>query len=776
LPEAGLLLLFFHSIKSSRLTIPLLIVGMVILILLIVFLVTGLGAKNASISLMTELPRATIVNGTSLMNMEGTVPEHLHLTSKEQYFLHEPDRFNGSTDGYVGIFKSPLVFNIERWQITNLTFSIYLSLKNPIDKVRIKLNGKPISEETISPGSYQKLCIKLPNELLLNGENNLEFSADSNEMCFFIVDWVRLDCGDQRAEDCITEDIASLRNQETPEIRFNGTSELDFHLKIPAQSHLQMDIGNDSEPSEHKNPRLSIVGSKDGRNILKLWEGEFPQSANRHLDLDLSGLGDSVSAISLMVTSDSADTHPYVANLCITHPTQNQEPAPTPASSAEPHPRTIVLILEDACRRDFTSLYGNPIIKTPHLEELARNATVFDNAYARSSWTMPSVAAMFTGQPYTVSGVVNWYSPIRKEVPTIAEILTQNHWRTAIITSNFFTGDKFSISRGFENIEYIKADATNASMRTSAKAGDLVEPCQQWIASLKPDERAFLFVHLMDTHEVYYPPPPYREFYAPQLIPLAMLMHWFEPEKWNRITKSNFAREFIESLEAEKGRTLTPQECTAYSLLYDSGAVTYFDDTLPRFINILAHDDRLKDAVFIVCSDHGEEFLDHGGTGHGETLYQELIRVVLMAWGEGIKQQRVSEQVGLIDLAPTILDLAGVAKPQGLRGNSLLPVLMGGRCESSPQFSATSFNGRLQLSVVDGDWKLLGCREFLFNLKADPYETHNVADDNPVMLEYLRGLIRAYYGSGRQVKINKSGAENLSQDVQDALRGMGYIQ
>jgi len=555
-------------------------------------------------------------------------------------------------------------------------------------------------------------------------------------------------------------------------------AELDFHLNIPPGAHLLVDLGCNGLSAGEDLPQLSIYGSNDEGKGGVIWQGTFPLTGTSHLDLDLGDFYSSLSVISFLIRADSPNALPYIAEPRLVFPERATIAESSNQQAERPRPRTIVLIVEDACRRDFLSPYNSRLMQTPNLDEISRNAVVFTNAYADCSWTKPSFAAMFTGQPFTVTGVVDWRSSLPPEIPTMAELLAKNHWRTTIFTANPATGKHFGLAKGFEYLYEFPEKATEVDvLNGKLQAADFIEPCRNWLGTLKPGDNALLVLHLMDTHMIYFPPDRYRRQTAQKLLDLLRNMPWIREKNCVSVNSEDFAPEFYGFLENQKGRKLTTFEVATCALLYYCGAVSYFDDTLPRLMEVFSQDDRLRDAVFILCSDHGEEFLDHGGVGHGGVLYQEMIHVPLLVWGKGMVPRRAEEHVGLIDLAPTIMELAGVALPGGLRGRSLLPLLTGeGKGDSRAQFAATSGDGMLRLSVVEGEWKLMGDMGQLYNLADDQGERENLASRYPVRMEYLMGLLRGYYATTGKAGTGRPGFEGLDKQVQDSLRGLGYIQ
>jgi len=171
----------------------------------------------------------------------------------------------------------------------------------------------------------------------------------------------------------------------------------------------------------------------------------------------------------------------------------------------------------------------------------------------------------------------------------------------------------------------------------------------------------------------------------------------------------------------------------------------------------------LDDTFVILTADHGQQFMEHGCFGHGDYLYDELIHVPLIIVGPGLRNQVISQQVSLLDLAPTILDLVKIEKPKAFLGNSVLPLITGNRAkagsldaisEAGTVINEVSVGTKLQLnvnqrviSVRTGKWKYIyneGRQDELYDLEDDPKETKNIIDVKPEIATELRARIMAH--------------------------------
>lgn len=440
----------------------------------------------------------------------------------------------------------------------------------------------------------------------------------------------------------------------------------------------------------------------------------------------------------------------------------SQKGSRVPAQASIEHPQTIVLICEDALRRDFLPLYGNQAITTPNLDKLASQGVIFDNVYSPSSWTKPVFASIFTGEPPARTGAVKHDLMMRDDIPTLAETLEKNHWHTALFSANPYTSNKFGLHRGFRDlIELTKPPDKATGKQNKTYITDFFIPLRNWLCSLDQNEHAFIVLHLMDVHSPYHPPAEFPALYNTKKEQVLSTMPWFKPDSMTNLP-SGLTKEVLES-----------------ELLNYCTSISYFDEKLAELLQLFEDSNRSNDTVFIFFSDHGEEMLDHGFVRHGHTLYNELIRVPLFIWGTGIKKARVSDTVNLTDLMPTILELAGVNPPEGVMSSSFTDILAGEEhIHQQAQFSETIQNPPHQICVTYGDWKLIlkGDLYELYNLKEDPRETDNLAQENPVRLGMLRGMLLSWWREINSNTIGTGKTAKLDDKTQETLKGLGYVQ
>ena len=341
---------------------------------------------------------------------------------------------------------------------------------------------------------------------------------------------------------------------------------------------------------------------------------------------------------------------------------------------ADEEPRRVLVLVLDTLRADRVSSYGYPLPTTPYLDELASRGARFTNAYAPAPWTLPSHRTLLSGRP-----------PDRfDEGTTLAEDLRRAGFMTVGWSANAFLGASFGCDRGFSEWNWC-----------SKPPADIQSDRALWWLQQHPDDSALVFVNYMDCHD-----------------PL---------ERYD---------EYIESLRGPSEGT-TPSETNETSILYD-GALRFLDEHVDRLIREATG---LPGRTWIVVvSDHGEEFGDHGGFGHGHTLYNELVRVPVIMVGPDIDPgQVVSAMVALQDVAPTIRGLLGVSPAPAGYGVDLGPSLRAKGHSSVPSsrvFDLGHTNNYADLlGFVDQDHKYIqgGGRRELYDIRSDPLEQVDLA-------------------------------------------------
>lgn len=306
-----------------------------------------------------------------------------------------------------------------------------------------------------------------------------------------------------------------------------------------------------------------------------------------------------------------------------------------------PRPPNLILVSVDTLRADHLGAYGYSRDTSPFLDELARSGVVFERAFAQVPGTLPSHMSMFTGLYPAQHDVYPPDAVLSSAIPTLPELLRAHGYRTGGFTEGGYVSGFYGFSRGFDSFD-------DAVVRGSRLLERTMEEGLGFLDRVGPDEPFFLFLHTYAVHDPYAPPEEYRPLFWSAEPPEV-----FEPTGPNLVAVNRGLR----SVSAEQVRY--------FEALYDAG-IRYADDQLRRLWKRVRERGLAERTILVITSDHGEEFLEHGHLVH-EQNYVETTHVPLIVVGPGLTPgTRVEAPVESIDLAPTLLDLAGA--PDAARG------------------------------------------------------------------------------------------------------------
>jgi arylsulfatase A-like enzyme len=418
-----------------------------------------------------------------------------------------------------------------------------------------------------------------------------------------------------------------------------------------------------------------------------------------------------------------------------------RDPSPTSEPARPARAPNVVLILIDALRRDRLPFYGHGRNTAPFLAELAAGGAVFERALTASTWTPSSVASLFTGLYPNQHGVWTGYNVTRlarssgkplvlNRIPegatTLAESLRRLGYRTFGASNNPNFSEVMGFRRGFDRFEQVNdrsAEAINAAVAGFRPELDAARPY-------------FLYLHYMDAHKPYHRRDP-----------------WFDPNE--------------------------PDEDLAR---YDS-EISYADAQIRELVSGLPGRD---DMLVILTADHGEEFGEHGGRGHKNQLYAELLRVPLVwSWPGAIAPRRIADDVSLVDVMPTLEALAGAPAPTApSAGTSLVPLLEGGAIEPRPIFAMRATESQdpplVRKAVVRDGWKYIVTTpsgdEELYDTVADPADRVDVAAEQADVVARLRAELAAFEAAAPRHARAYAESEKSARELVDQLRALGYVE
>jgi choline-sulfatase len=350
--------------------------------------------------------------------------------------------------------------------------------------------------------------------------------------------------------------------------------------------------------------------------------------------------------------------------------------APTPAAPAT----SVLLITIDTLRADHVGAYGATAARTPTLDALAREGARFDRAWAPAPLTLPSHASLLSGR-YPPGHGARHNGIAMQAVPTLATAFKAAGFSTAAFVSAFPLDRRFGLTRGFDEYEDQLPRSSEGRPLNERPATETVDRALAWLRA-RGDERFFVWVHLFEPHAPYGEPGTGGSVQARYDADIAVA-------------------------DREAGRLVAA---------LGAGSAT---------------------TLVVAASDHGEAFGEHGEIGHSIFVYDTTLRVPLVMRGPGVRAATVvTDDVSLVDVAPTLLALTGTAALTG-DGQSLVPALRGEGLSTRAIYAESfaplfDFGWAGLRSVREGSWKYIAApRAELFDLASDPGESANRLADEP---------------------------------------------
>jgi len=398
----------------------------------------------------------------------------------------------------------------------------------------------------------------------------------------------------------------------------------------------------------------------------------------------------------------------------------------------------IVFVSFDDLGASRVHSYGYQRTTTPSIDFFAENGFKFTNAISSSSWTLPSSMSWFTGVYPSKHKILNEYSFLASQeevlstpenlnnvLLTLPQILKENGYTTGGFTGGAALNGKFGFTKGFD--KYFDEEDFGGFNITVPEA-------LRWISDNK-DKKLFVFLHSYDIHGQHTPENGYDRRFLD-----------FNYE--GTLTGSKEEQKKLREDALLAGQiSLSDEDVRFLSDLYDE-KVQRADEAFGKFIEEYKKLGLFDKTIFIITSDHGEEFYEHGRIDHGHSLYDELLKVPLVIWVPGnSKGVVIKDQVRSIDIFPTILEISEIPFSENLSGQlegvSLVPLAKGARLkldaypETDYRYSVflrairTADNYKYILNIENGE-------EQFYDLSADPLELKNMANKFPKKMRLLK--------------------------------------
>ncbi|MFC1658048.1 sulfatase [Candidatus Omnitrophota bacterium] len=433
-----------------------------------------------------------------------------------------------------------------------------------------------------------------------------------------------------------------------------------------------------------------------------------------------------------------------------------------PRSAPKADLPNIILIIADSLRPDHLGCYGYGRNTSPNIDQLAKQGVIFREAISAGGWTCESIPSILTGTYSLTHQIRDWDDLRNISIETVASQLSSKEYQ-CVILSNHRPVKLLDIRDGFQEV-YISDNFEDKQPVINAQ--NFTDRVIAWLKAYTGGP-FFLFIHYHSPHFPYRPPEPYKSLY---LFDKFMGKSESVPISDSRNNEAFQGINNIPYLVAEDNIT----DPNYYISQYD-GAIAYLDAQIGRLLESLEDIGLDKNTLIIVTADHGEMLGEHNIYFTHQKGYEEDIRVpLIIRFTKLLPQDRaINRQVSLIDLAPTILEIAGLGKPSYMQGESLLAFIRPLRIYHAKY--AFSSN-RDTLVLRSKEWKLISddWADELYNLKQDPGEQHNLAGRKLSKLLQLKKRLNKLEEEISSPIISRNG-RTITEKEKEYLRSLGYF-
>jgi len=459
------------------------------------------------------------------------------------------------------------------------------------------------------------------------------------------------------------------------------------------------------------------------------------------------------------------------------YPSAPAAPAPPAVPAALADEPNLVLIVIDTLRADALSCYGGPVEAKNICGVAERDGTTY-SGFSHASWTKPSFASILTSTLPSTHNTMSKTATLPQDLVLVSEALQQHGYATGGIVANINLAPSFGFQQGYDEYTYLSPDYLFGAEESSSKLV-LYQIGRKLALQLKPghrvtdyfqdaetvtgvandwfdrhkDSRFFLLLHYMDPHDPYFERP------------------------YNGKAVARVTAEHPDPSQAARMR----------ELYY--GGIRFTDEYVGKVEAKLRELGIWDETMIVITADHGEEFQDHGGWWHGKTLYEEQIHVpLLVKWPKGKVggPARVDDRpVRQIDIAPTLLTLAGAPIPTGMQGKDLaVPTVQRNDAERM-HYAEEDHEGNVLRAIRTEDWKLIEANEGnprgvapveLFAIDRDRGEKTNLAAEKPEVADDMRRHAEAQRQVAASQAVESGEQAKLTKEECEKLRVLGYVE
>ena len=423
------------------------------------------------------------------------------------------------------------------------------------------------------------------------------------------------------------------------------------------------------------------------------------------------------------------------------------------ASTSSSNKTNVVLIVIDTLRADHLSFNGYERNTSPVLDKFASESLNFTHAYSTSSWTAPSVSSLLSGLYTSVHGMMPPNSRIKaaqkfsfkisSKIDMLAEVLSQEGYKTAGVSANPWISEQFGYTQGFN---YFFSPGHLIASEINDKTYRVFDNV------FKKSGPFFMYMHYFDPHDPYNAPGEYKNYFSGEI----------KDDRYDKAEQKVLAK-------------------------YDS-EIRYVDNEIGKFFEYLKTNNFYDDSLIIVTADHGEQFKERGNRGHGYQLFNEESRIpLIIKLPKSSKREKSDIPVSLVDVFPTILDVCGIKYSNPINGFSLVSNLkdrqeQGIFSEVSRRFNVKAYiKDQFKLATYYDLAKGLYVNPkesetaSLFNFIEDPKELKAILKEdllNKWSNEFLERFEKMSAEFGEKYRVDTM---EMSPETLEQLKSLGYL-
>jgi arylsulfatase A-like enzyme len=566
-----------------------------------------------------------------------------------------------------------------------------------------------------------------------------------------------------------------------------------FTVRVPRGGRLDLGLGvaQDKAPVDF---RVTVAGNGQQEETSLLEETLADRANWAQRSVDLSAFEGQTVTLALQADAEAPGTVVLWG-------------APTLSGSPDAGRPNVVFYIIDGGSAEHMSVYGYNRRTTPNLERLAAEGAVFENAYSNSTWTRVSTPSFMTGLQHSVLGGPDDTEPLPEQAVTMAEHMHRGGYQTAALTANSWAGRMSGLDRGVDALW----DEAWPNMNHSASSTSMHRSFWEWREAY-PAQPYWVHFQSVDAHAPWHPVAPFTGLFG-SVDAQRRIADWdsrLEEVGWprSRSARWNVPLPRLRELFERAGVDLM-EYVSARMALYDEG-MAHNDYQIGRLVNRIKAAGEWDNTIFILAADHSynnagvHSFASMAAPSTSEQAifspWESRIPMIVVWPARIAAGQSFTQPVSMIDMLPTIVDLAGLPEPEITQGQSLAPLLLGEEgWEPRPvifdefygDFASDTLRGRID--VVDGRWgaSLLVNREasppeengraaplLLFDLWNDPQLSHSLHEERPDLVEHYTEFLETQWAAHRALaqRFSRSGeGAVLTPEQLRTLRALGYI-